>query len=224
MSESAKGKDLHRIRSRLASLFSDIFLHPPSFEQLESLIALLEFYYQHQLDENGCFARGLNEFDEWRGGLEEMSEQEQQLTVQRNYTTLFCVGQGVVTTASAVLSPQRIHKWEPWTKVRRFYYEYGLRLVEGSPLYEDSIVTELAFYSLLIDQLERLGGSKRKETLKIQQRFLEKHLLIWLPQFCEELHSTAGKESAYSSVASFLTGFMQAEPRLIHQVLQVESV
>lgn len=222
MSEMINGKILHRIRSQLASLFSDIFFNYPKSVQFESLLYLLDRYYEHELDANGLYARGLVEFEEWQAGVGNLTEAEQQLMMEKNYTGLFCLGRGVVTTASAVLSSQRVHKREPWRKVRRFYYEHGLRLVEGSPLYEDSIVTEMAFYSLLIDQLDDFAGEKRREAFNAQQRFLQKHLLIWLPQFCEELHEVAGTGSVYSSIASLLSGYIQAEPRLLDRFLQVE--
>lgn len=223
MSETVKGEILHRTRSQLASLFSDMFSNPPEAVQLESLVYLLGSYFEHEHDDNDCYFKGLDEYEEWRAGAEQLSGEEQQLIMQKNYTRLFCVGRGVGTTASAVLSPQRVHKWEPWSKVRRFYYEHGLRLAEDSTLYEDSIVTELAFYSLLIDQLVNLSDSETRNQFKVQQRFLRKHLLIWLPRFCEELHNAAGRESAYSSIASFLNGYMLMEPRLLEQFLQPET-
>lgn len=222
MSKIENDRILHRIRAQLTSLFSDLFFASPQTVQLESLVYLLTRYYEHELDETGLFARGLEELQEWQLQVAQLTGEELQLTVDRNYTGLFCLGRGVATTASAVLSAQRVHKREPWSKVRRFYYEYGLRLVEHSTLYEDSIVTELAFYSLLIDQLENLEDSKRRDAFKVQQRFLQKHLLIWLPQFCEELHDFAGTKSVYAAIASFLEGYMQAEPRLLEHFIEIE--
>lgn len=127
------------------------------------------------------------------------------LELQRDYTRLFCVGlETIGTTASVILSPQRLQKREPWQKVRQFYLQHGWQPKTKASVLEDSVSMELSFYALLVEDGD-----------EAQNDFLQDHLSTWLYAFCSQLQNAAGVNSVYYGIANLLHGYLKVETLLL---------
>lgn len=210
----------HQTRAANASLFSDIFQQAPNPLQLETLLYNISLYNNSTARKSTALNHGITEFAEWCTLVEQLETQELQQQIERDFTRIFCLGRGSVgTTASVILSPQRLHKREPWSKVRRFYMENGWNLPKTMTLFEDSIPVEMAFYAIQIDSLEQADTEHVSRLLDVQRIFIKQHLLTWLPNFCEQLRFTATTNSVFFSLANLLRGYLQAEQRFLDHSL-----
>lgn len=200
-----------QIRAQLASVFSDVFKDAPKLLQLETLLYLSDLYQKHDRNYASFFSGAYLDYQKWCDLPVKHDDEELERQIAYDFTQLFCMGRGSVgTTASVILSPQRLHKREPWSNVSRYYRENGWKLPEKMNLFADSIPVEMAFYAL---QIESTGEAdqEREVSLELQHTFLHNHLLIWLPQFSQQLRSSAGERSVYYWLSSYFLGFLEAE-------------
>jgi TorA maturation chaperone TorD len=82
-------------------------------------------------------------------------------------------------------------------EVEAFYNSVGLTIDEEINLIPDHISAELLFMSYLIDN----------RLLNEQKSFMEKHLLQWIPQYCDELNRQAST-GFFKEVALLLKEFI----------------
>jgi TorA maturation chaperone TorD len=100
----------------------------------------------------------------------------------------------------------------PLVAVRGFMAELGLEREEKRfPEPEDVLAFELEIMNWLVTrQLEAQAPEAEVEWLDRQQRFLREHLLIWAPEFTEDLERAKSAE-LYKGVAQLLRGFLAWE-------------
>lgn len=82
-------------------------------------------------------------------------------------------------------------------EVEAFYNSVGLTIYEEIDLIPDHISAELSFMSYLIEN----------KLVKEQKAFMEKHMLLWIPVYCDELakHATI---TFFKEVAFLLKEFI----------------
>ncbi len=85
-------------------------------------------------------------------------------------------------------------------EVSRFYLEAGLTIDEDFQLMPDHVSLEFLFMSYLI-------GSRRPE---LQKKFLEEHIMNWVPYFCEEVRREA-RTVFYREIAEITEDFLNRE-------------
>ncbi len=113
---------------------------------------------------------------------------------------------------------------ETTQEVNNIYLEAGFALTKeyGGP--PDYIGTELRFMSLAsYREAECWKNGDRNEAtrfLKIEDRFLKRHMLRWIPGFCDTMFEEA-KTDFYRGVAKLTRGFLTLDTEQIEELLQV---
>ncbi len=91
--------------------------------------------------------------------------------------------------------------WGKATKdVAGFYRAYGVHIDESTGILPDHISVELGFMGHLIE----------REDNNAQRRFLEEHLLKWIPEFCDRVYSKANTDF-YKGVSKLTKEFILSE-------------
>lgn len=89
--------------------------------------------------------------------------------------------------------------------VHTFYESSGLMLDEEINLIPDHIAVELLFMSYLVE-----GGR-----LELQKRFMDEHIMKWIPEYCNEVSSFANTVF-YKEIAEITRDFLLSEYEELH--------
>ena len=104
---------------------------------------------------------------------------------------------------------------EPRNQVVAFYERLGLRRLASFPEPDDHIALELAFMAFLCLEEENASrGGKAKEAeefLVLQRTFLDDHLSLWVPRFCDTILTASCKHDFYRYIAHLSRRFVLIE-------------
>jgi len=107
-------------------------------------------------------------------------------------------------------------------EVREFYARHGMEFVRINQAPEDSITMELEFMKVLTERvlqaLEMDDPEAERILLEEQLAFLNKHLLIWTPDFIK-MTQTRAATAFYAGLASVLRGFLNWERQTLALLL-----
>lgn len=149
-----------------------------------------------------------------------IGEDKHPKSVNEEYNRLF-IGPGYLPAPlweSVYLGREHIMFDEQTLQVRECYRKHGLSFVRGRNEPDDHIVTELEFLSFLIQQtLLSEDVSDKHYYLDEQLSFLQEHLLVWAPLFCEKL-SEATENDLYKGVSALLIEYLELEIELTSQL------
>lgn len=99
-------------------------------------------------------------------------------------------------------------------RVSHFIEVAGYEFRADSKQYPDHICSEFEFMEALISkQTEAIadGDLEEAETSKmLQDEFLQRHLLLWIPQFCNEIEQSA-KSPLYKTLGRAVSAFIKME-------------
>ena len=153
--------------------------------------------------------------------LEEFTEKgldlgEVEIELATEYAALFLnAGRNPVFPYESVYtSEERLLMQEARDEVLSEYRKEGLDKIEGFREPEDHIAIELYFMSYLcqktIDLINNGDDEKALAYLKKQKDFLEKHLMVWVPTFCDDLEKAA-KSDFYRGIAKLTKSHLELE-------------
>jgi putative dimethyl sulfoxide reductase chaperone len=107
-------------------------------------------------------------------------------------------------------------------QVRETYARHGLEFVNKNQAPEDSIAIELEFMRILTERLLQAVDAGNRQTewvlLEEQVAFLQKHLLVWMPQFVS-LSQKHAETEFYAGLAGVLGSFLAWEKDTLEQLL-----
>jgi len=136
----------------------------------------------------------------------EMSIKETGFEIRMDYIQLFS------NAAGQLLPYESLYNHEVWevpkiwgrttVEVSKIYRDTGLDIEEDIDIIPDHISAELLFMSYLIE-------NDKKD---IQRLFLEEHICVWIPDFCDDITEFA-QTSFYQEVASLLKEFILIDCR-----------
>ncbi|MBW6517972.1 MAG: molecular chaperone TorD family protein [ANME-2 cluster archaeon] len=98
-------------------------------------------------------------------------------------------------------------------ELKQFYREAGVESNDYSEP-EDNIAFELRFMNYLG---EKLLHENDNTYLELQQRFIDEHLLKWVPDFCDELFAS-DKSDFYQGIAKFTKGFLLFDRQTLNEL------
>ncbi len=131
-------------------------------------------------------------------------------------------GDGAYPYESVYTSPKRLVMQDARDQVLKIYREEGLDRAEEFNEPEDHIAFELEFMAYLCQKTtEALKEGDKGRTLgylKKQKDFLEKHLIPWVPAFCDDVQRVA-RGDFYRAVAKITVGCLGMEQELIGQLI-----
>ncbi len=161
--------------------------------------------------------RVLNEFMEKRKGKRKTVDELYEDLVDE-YTLLF-------------IGPHRlpVQPYESWwidgklmgqslLEVKKACREAGVAKSKDYAEPEDHIAFELKFMHHLCELGFSAGNEeKRRECLNLQKKFLNDHLLKWVPDFCDALYEYK-QSDFYKGVAKLTKGFLLLEDAVIEEL------
>ena len=130
-----------------------------------------------------------------------LNDQQNEQALQVEYAHLFLLPEGVKPYESVYRSREPLMRQESWEQVKRFYRENGLAPDLSQLHPEDHASVELACMAYLAEH-----DTERT----VQNKFLEQHLLQWLPDFLRDLKQNPYAEF-YQLVAEFGQEFLETE-------------
>ena len=211
-------KEILEMRRNFYAFLHRMYLEEPPRVFVDDLVNGKFYFPRLTLDEELSEGfRVLKEFMEKRKGktVDELHED-----LVDEYTLLF-------------IGPHRlpVQPYESWwidgklmgqslLKVKRDYRKAGVVKSRDYAEPEDHIAFELKFMHHLCE----LGFSaeneeKRRECLKQQKKFLNDHLLKWVPDFCDALYEYK-QSDFYKGIAKLTKGFLLLEDAMIGELLE----
>ncbi len=94
---------------------------------------------------------------------------------------------------------------EAFEQVQQIYGENGFMLSESIPVPADHIYIELKFMAALCEK-----AASGEDNYAVQETFLKKHLLNWVPRFCEDISHIADT-GYYKAVAAITEKYIFAD-------------
>ncbi|HEX19639.1 MAG TPA: hypothetical protein ENG78_02300 [Acidiferrobacteraceae bacterium] len=211
---------LARQRSQSYWFVAGLFLHRPDEEFLESLADNFAQADQAALANNDAMMRLQSCLQ-----LTDLSQLSTQLGVE--YTRLLRgikQGYGPPPPYESLYRENRL-MGEATLAVIRHYQLAGYSELEESVGPQDHIGAELRFMALLChDEADARLQANATEAAKIrtaQITFLERHLLAWVPDYCDRLQQET-REPFYGAVAG-LTAELLAEDHMLLQTLPAST-
>ena len=110
-----------------------------------------------------------------------------------------------------------VMQW-PWEQVLEVYRSQSLVKSDGCPEPEDHISVELEFMAHLIESSGSGTAKQKAELLGLQKDFLDKHLLAWIPDFCQEV-AEAAHSRFYAALAQLTHGYLNMENGLLDSLV-----
>lgn len=104
-------------------------------------------------------------------------------------------------TESPWIDPEGLERQEPMFDVRRWYQHYGLDVVDWRKRSDDHLVLELRFLAFLLRQ------APDPEMLLDATRFLDAHLLRWVPRFAGRVASRC-QTPFFAGLAMLTDGYL----------------
>jgi putative dimethyl sulfoxide reductase chaperone len=115
---------------------------------------------------------------------------------------------------SVYVEPKQPRLTQAMLSVRDAYAEAGVGLPEDVQDQPDFIGIELDFMRHLTEKeshaWDKSDQSEAKEVLEKEQRFLETHILQWIPRYCDAMLRDA-QFDFYRGIARLTKGFVQGE-------------
>ena len=118
-------------------------------------------------------------------------------------------------------SPMRLMMQDEWEEVLKFYREVGLQRSETAVEPEDHLGIELECMARLCQRFTKAydqGDDKAcSDSIQMQMRMLEDHLLLWVPRFTDEVLKVA-KTEFYKSVAVITHEYLAMDAEFVRAI------
>jgi TorA maturation chaperone TorD len=129
------------------------------------------------------------------------------------YTSLFLLGSSSVHTMESVyLSPEKLMKQDPWEEVLKVYDRNGFEMPESFKESEDHIAREM-FFMYFMSESSALAIENEENNLEYllteQKKFMEEHILRWIPEFCERVLEKAPAGTMLNAATHILKGYIE---------------
>lgn len=181
--------------------------------------------------DNSVIANGVEAFQLFRNNIKDKDIKAVTDDLAREFALLFLstgVADGVISVIpheSVYLSPQGLTMQEQRDQVLEIYFSQSVGRNKDFKEPEDHISAEMGFMGFMsqstADNLAENNIEKADALIKIQQDFLNGHLLKWAPRACDDI---ARHGSEYYQAVSMLTkGFLISDKLFIDTILNTEE-
>ena len=214
--EMEKHRDLAECRSNLYALLSSIYMQIPESKTLslhwEPAYKLLEFTQKEAEKSLQEIKEGLSLIKDYIF-RENLPCEEHLVNLSKEWTRLFR-GVDIKGPLPPYESLYRTGKLQdkPTQEIYRLFSPMGIRLPEEWHQPLDYIGVELDFMRLLCTQEQGIWEKNQlglvHEVVKIEKSFLDDHLSLWIPIFCEKMIEQA-QEDFFKGIARLTKGFIK---------------
>jgi TorA maturation chaperone TorD len=154
----------------------------------------------------------------------DLGEVETELATEYAGVILAGEREGVSPYESVYTSPDRTLMREARDQVLAAYRQEGLDKIGEFKEPEDHIAIELEFMAYLcqktIDALKEGNVEAALGSLEKQKEFLDEHLLVWVPEFCQDL-AQAARSDFYRGIARLTEEHLVMEGDTLDEILAV---
>ena len=225
MSSSNRYQDLHTFRSGTYSLLAHLYQEPINQQLFGRLRSKDNPFAEFPIDPlNPEMEAGLGILSNWGKGL----EKENLPALTADYNQLFIVPPyGALPYESPWLDREHLMFQEPTLMVRKMYHQFGVHVSQENRFPDDHIGLELEFMAYLSQHYLAHPSHQTEDRLPTQQellaaqtRFLEEHLMLWVPDLTRsqiECASTA----FYRGLAYLLNGFILWDYGILRQLVSI---
>ena len=205
--------DLENLLSTRAATFtflSRVYREEPTDEFLGALVANA---ISAQVDDAG---EGNRIFNAFLRNLQAVDLEKERLDLASEYAALFLNASRhpVFPFESVYTSAEGLVMQRARDEVLHEYHRAGLARAEIFKEPEDHIAIEFEFMAFLCRQslqaLESKDQSAALESLRWQKDFCDKHLLVWIPRFCQDLAKTT-RSDFYKGIALITAEYLETE-------------
>lgn len=139
-------------------------------------------------------------------------EEEILKNLSKDWTRLFrgVVRDGMLPPYESLYRPKKLRR-TPVREINRLFSEMGIQVPEEWHQPSDYIGVELDFMRLLCEreeqERERMEMDALRQVLKLEYSFLQEHVALWVPLFCEGMFRQA-HEDYYRGVSRLTTGLI----------------
>lgn len=195
---------------RILNLLSSMYLCKPTREAIENWRTVLS-------EEVPDFMLGLKDAID---RIDPHSERELE-DLLWEYTRLF-IGPYKLPCPpweSVYTSGRRLMMQEAYDEVQGFYNEVGLK-IDNPNIMPDHIGAELNFLAILPQKMIS-EPEKRLYYAEMAKKFLDEHLMRWIPQFVQDMEKTADS-LFYKTLAKVTRDFITTECHFLDNVVAIK--
>ena len=203
------------IRSDFYRLLSSAYIHIPEKRTLElnwePARALFRFAQKGGEEALQQIDKGLTLIGACRSETHEVDEMD--LTnLSRDWTRLFrgVEKKGILPPYESLYRTGKLQE-KPSREIHRLFSQMGIRVPDEWHQPPDYIGVELDFMRLLcskeLEAYEKQGANFLSETLHAEHSFVENHLGVWVPPFCEKMFLEA-EEDYFRGLAHLTVGLI----------------
>jgi len=131
------------------------------------------------------------------------------------------VRDGILPPYESLYRPEGLQK-KSAREINRLFSEMGIQVPEEWRQPPDYIGVELDFMRLLCERERQEREEKETDALRhileIENSFLEEHLALWVPVFCEKMFQQA-HEDYYRGVARLTAGLVAYDGTYVKTIL-----
>jgi TorA maturation chaperone TorD len=214
------------LRAQVYSILRHLFLFEPSQEYLHNLLqnkvlkVISEAYPEEDLRTSS---------QEFLGDVKGLSDGGDEVLVDTwaEYTRLFIGPSPPLAPPYESLQreadEERRFKGETWMNVKEWFLNDGF-ILEDQKVLEDHAGIEFEYMQLTSIKAVELVRKGDKESLRNllmrQKKFLEEHLIKWIPKLCAEIEEKT-KSPFYRSFAKFTRIFIKEDLSLLDAMIQL---
>ena len=219
-----------RGRTALYKFFSVIFKEPLRKDELIFINSHIE-YFKAMAEESVdvCLKNGSELFSAASGALSKaLNVDEKQIISELNiaYTSLFLLGPHSINyTESSFFSKAGLWKQKEWEDVKECYRLNCFVVQESFKEPEDHIAMELSFMAALSDltatSIDEGDDDACTKCIETQKDFLKRHLLNWVPDFCDKIIERPATNDAgrlYHASALLLKGYLTSDAAMLEEL------
>lgn len=201
-----------QFRNNIYAFLYRIFLEEPPEQLAIDLVKGTFSIPANMLHLNPYMDEGIDLLITYMEKCKNVSEVDE--TLREEYTRLF-IGPGRLP-APPYESMYRDHRMHgpSLLELKQFYREVGIER-HGYAEPEDNIAFEMRLMNYLG---EKMLQEDKETSLELQKRFMDEHLLKWVPDFCDELFAS-DQSDFYKGIAKFTKGFLFFDRSALNELL-----
>ena len=206
---------LAKCRGDMYSLLSSAYLHIPAGETIElgwkPAVDLLGFPQGESKEPLRRVDKGLRLIKPYSSGGR-IPEEKTLTNLSRDWTRLFrgVEKKGILPPYESLYRTGKLQE-KPSREIHRLFSQMGIRVPDEWHQPPDYIGVELDFMRLLcskeLEAYEKQGANFLSETLHAEHSFVENHLGVWVPPFCEKMFLEA-EEDYFRGLAHLTVGLI----------------
>lgn len=219
--------DYLELRSGIYNTLGKAFYKEPTAAYLEELKKYTEVFGAiNENNPNEDIEEGLAALKEFYASVENIEQAVDDLECEFAsifLSTAMLSGQkSVIPQESVYLSSGGLAMQEQRDEVLEIYYNEKVGRQDNFKEPEDHISAEMGFMALLSSEAAGYlsnGESDKAETnMKLQQSFLNSHILSWAPKMCIDLRAVGS--AYYRGIASLTAGFLSNDSVVLKEILE----